>query len=159
MERLMRRQNPDKGLKLIGDATTEDSGAKYYLVMLKYCCNPADPEATALLQEMSGVPSPPCSRWKNSNLRRLCYLVKQDLDNIAWWYWLDDGNDDDILLLPVQNPHICSWAAGCRHYGPDTKEIIHYCSAECRICHEFDLWTRNFRPTVEYAVSRMNIGM
>jgi hypothetical protein len=39
--------------------------------------------------------------------RRLCYLVKQDLDNIAWWYWLDDGNDDDILLLPIQNPHIC----------------------------------------------------
>jgi hypothetical protein len=44
-------------------------------------------------------------------------------------------------------------------YGPDTKEIIHYCSAECRIRHEFDLWMRKFRPAVEYAVSRMNIGM
>jgi hypothetical protein len=32
----------------------------------------------------------------------LCYLVKQDLDNIAWWYWLDDGDDDDdIPLLPI----------------------------------------------------------
>jgi hypothetical protein len=49
MQRLMRRQNPDKGLKLIGDAATEDSGAKYFLEMLKYRCNPTDPEAMALL--------------------------------------------------------------------------------------------------------------
>jgi hypothetical protein len=49
MERLMRRRNPDKGLKLIGDVAAEDSGAKYFLVMLKYSCNPANPEAMALL--------------------------------------------------------------------------------------------------------------
>jgi hypothetical protein len=49
MERLMRRRNPDKGVKLIGDATAEDSGAKYFLVMLKFRCNLADPEAMALL--------------------------------------------------------------------------------------------------------------
>jgi hypothetical protein len=128
--------------------------------MLKYRCNPADPEAMALLQEINGGPSPPDGRWKNHNLRRLRYLFKQDLDNIAWLYWLDDSDDDDdIPLLPVQNPHICIWEAGCRCYGSDTKEIIHCCSAECRICHEFDLWTRKFRPTVEYAVSRMNIEM
>jgi hypothetical protein len=54
IERLMRRQNPDKGLKLIGDAAAEDSGSKYFLAMLKYRCNPADPEAMALLQEISG---------------------------------------------------------------------------------------------------------
>jgi hypothetical protein len=76
MERLMRRRNPDKGLKLIGDAATEDSGAKYFLVMLKYRCNPTDPEAMALLQEISGGPSPPDGRWKNHNLQRLCYLIK-----------------------------------------------------------------------------------
>jgi hypothetical protein len=76
----------------------------------------------------------------------------------VWWYWLDDG-DDDIPLLPVQNLDICILAARCRRYGPDTKEIINYSSAECRICHEFDLWTRSFRPAVEYAVSRMNIRM
>jgi hypothetical protein len=152
MERLMRRRNPDKGLKLIGDAAAEDSGAKYFSAMLKYRCNPADPEAMALLQEIS--------RWKNPNMRWLRYLVKQDLDNIAQWYYLDDDDDDDLLLLPVQNPHICTWEAGCRCYGPDTKEIIHYYSAECRISHEFDLWTRSFgRPTVEYAVSRMDIMM
>jgi hypothetical protein len=102
---------------------------------------------------------PPDGQWKNPNLRWLRYLVKQDLDNIVWWYWLDDSDDDDISLLSVQNPHICIWEAGCRHYGPDTKEIIHYCSTVCRIRHEFDLWTRSFRLAVEYAVSRMNIGM
>jgi hypothetical protein len=153
----MRRRNPDKGLKLIGDATAQDSGDKYFLVMLKCRCNPADPEAMALLQEISSGPSPPDGRWKNPNRRRLCYLVKQDLDNIAWWYWLDDGDNDDILLLLVQNPHICIWEAGCRRYGPDTKKIIYYCSVECRIRHEFDLWTRKFLPAVEYTVSRMNI--
>jgi hypothetical protein len=42
MERLMRRWNPDKGLKLIGDAAAEDFGANYH-------CNPADPEAITLL--------------------------------------------------------------------------------------------------------------
>jgi hypothetical protein len=86
MESLMRRRNPDKGLKLIGDATAEDSGAKYFLAMLKYRCNPADPEAMALLQEISGSPLPPDGRWKNPNLQRQRYLVKQDLDNITWWY-------------------------------------------------------------------------
>jgi hypothetical protein len=45
MDRLMRQRNPDKGLKLIKDAATEDSGAKYFLAMLKYRCNRADPEA------------------------------------------------------------------------------------------------------------------
>jgi hypothetical protein len=139
MVRLMRWQNRDKGLKLIGDAAAEDSVAKYFLVMLKYRCNPTDPEAMALLQEISDSLSLPNSQWKNHNLRRLRYLVKQDLDNIAWWYWLDDSDDDDIPLLPIQNPHICIWEARCRRYRPDTKEIIHYCSTECRIRYEFNL--------------------
>jgi hypothetical protein len=155
----MRRRNPDKGLKLIRDAVAEDSGAKYFLAMLKYRCNSAHPEAMTLLHEISSGPSPPDGRWKNHNVRWLRYLVKQDLDNIAWWYWLDDGDDNDIPLLPVQNPHICIWATGCRRYRPHTKEIVHYYSAEYRIRHEFDLCTRSFRPTVEYAVSGMNIGM
>jgi hypothetical protein len=100
MERLMRQQNPDKGLKLVGDAATEDSCVMYFLVMLNYRCNLWDPEAMALLQEISGGPSPLDERWKNHNLRRLRYLVQRDLDNIAWWYWLGDG-DDDIPLLPI----------------------------------------------------------
>jgi hypothetical protein len=76
--------------------------------MLKYRCISADLEAMELLLEISGGPSPPDGRWKNHNLQWLRYLVKQDLDNIAWLYWLDDGgDDDDIPLLPIQNPHIC----------------------------------------------------
>jgi hypothetical protein len=59
MERLLWWRNPDKGLKLNGDAVVEDCGAKYFLVMLKYHCNPADPEAMALTLEISGGPSPP----------------------------------------------------------------------------------------------------
>jgi hypothetical protein len=59
MERLMRRWNPDKGLKLIGDTAAEDFGAKYFFAMLKYHCNSTDPEAMALFQEISGGPSPP----------------------------------------------------------------------------------------------------
>jgi hypothetical protein len=69
MERLMRRRNSDKDLKLIRDANAEDSGAKCFLAMLKYRCKPADPEAMALLQEISGGPSPPDGWWKNPNLR------------------------------------------------------------------------------------------
>jgi hypothetical protein len=99
---------------------------RYVRSCFEYRCNPADPEAMALLQEISGGLSPPDGQWKNHNLRRLRYLIKQDLDNITWWYWLDNGDDDDdILLLPIQNPHICIWEAGCRRYGPHTKEIIH----------------------------------
>jgi hypothetical protein len=85
MERLMRRWNPEKGLKLIGDVAAKDSGAKYLLVMFKYHCNLADPEAMALLQEISGYPSPPDGWWKNHNLQQLRYLVNQDLHNISWW--------------------------------------------------------------------------
>jgi hypothetical protein len=40
----------------------------------------------ALLQEINSGPSPPDGWWKNHNLRWLRYLVKQDLDNIAWLY-------------------------------------------------------------------------
>jgi hypothetical protein len=47
--RLMRRRNLDKGLKLIRDAAAEDSGAKYFIAMLKYRCSLVDPEAMALL--------------------------------------------------------------------------------------------------------------
>jgi hypothetical protein len=63
MVRLMRQRNPDKGLKLIGDAAVaEDFGAKYFLAMLKYCCNSAHPKAMAQLREISIGPSPPDER-------------------------------------------------------------------------------------------------
>jgi hypothetical protein len=37
-----------------------------------------------MLQEISDGPSPPDGRWKNHNLRRLRYLVNQNLYNLAW---------------------------------------------------------------------------
>jgi hypothetical protein len=100
MKTLMRWRNPNKGLKLIGDAATEDSDAKYFLAMLKYHCNPADPEAVALLLEISGSLLSPDGQWKNHNLRRTRDLVNRDLENIAWWYWLGDG-DGNIPFLPI----------------------------------------------------------
>jgi hypothetical protein len=42
---------------------------KYFLVMLKYHCNPANPEAMALLHKISGGLWPPNGWWKNHNLR------------------------------------------------------------------------------------------
>jgi hypothetical protein len=86
---------------------------------------PGGPRSHGTAPGKNGGPLPPDGQWKNPNRRRLRYLVKQDLDNIAWCYWLDDGNDDDILLLSVQNPHICIWVAESRRYRSDTKEIIH----------------------------------
>jgi hypothetical protein len=88
----------------------------------------------------------------------LRYLINRDLENIVWWYWLVDG-DADIPLLPIQNPHVCIWAVGCRRYMPETSENIHYCSTECCIHHEFSLWTCKSPPPVEYGFSRINIRM
>jgi hypothetical protein len=59
VERLMRRQNPDKGLKLVGDAAAKDSDAKYFLAMLKYCCNPAKPRTHGTAPENQQCPVAP----------------------------------------------------------------------------------------------------
>jgi hypothetical protein len=67
MERLRRQRNPDMGLKIVGDAAAKDSGAKLFLAMLKYRCNPAEPEAMALLHKINGGPSPPDGLWQNHN--------------------------------------------------------------------------------------------
>jgi hypothetical protein len=159
MVRLMRRRNPDNGLKLIGDAApAEDSGAKYFLAMLKCRCNLADPEAMALLQEISGGPSPPDGQWKNDNLRRLRYLVRIST-TLRGCTGLMTATMTTFRCCPSRIPTSAFEKRDVGATRPDTKEIIHYCSAECRIRHEFDLWTRKFRPVVEYAVSTMNIGM
>lgn len=56
MERLKRQQKPDKGLMLVKYDTPKDSSVKYFLAMMKYCCNPMDHEGMALLHEISGNP-------------------------------------------------------------------------------------------------------
>jgi hypothetical protein len=87
----------------------------------------------------------------------LCYLVKNNLDNIVGGTDLMTATTTTFHCHPSRIPT----SAGQRDVGATghTKEIIHYYLTECRIRHEFDLWTRSFRPAVEYAVSRMNIGM
>jgi hypothetical protein len=57
MVRLMRRRNPDKGLKLIRDAAAaEDSNAKYFLATLKYRCNSASHGTTPGNQQRPVAP-------------------------------------------------------------------------------------------------------
>jgi hypothetical protein len=104
MMRLIRRRNPDKGLKLIGDAAiAEDSDAKYFLAMLKYRCNPADPEAMALLQEISDGPSPPDGRLKNHNLRQLLLMVYFGTPSmfITLWFGFDYGTNPPLGTLII----------------------------------------------------------
>jgi hypothetical protein len=53
----------------------------------------------ALLQKISGGPSPLTVGGRTTTCGG---CATSYLDNIAWLYWLDDGDDDDdIPLLPV----------------------------------------------------------
>jgi len=117
--------------------------------MLRYHRNPADPEALVVLHTISGGPSQVDGRWENRGLPGLRHSVQRDLEIIASQLWLSDR---DIDLL-VDDTHVCTWAEW-RCYGDGTF-IIRYCSAGCRIRHEYDLWTRRMNSQVEYAVSRM----
>jgi hypothetical protein len=155
MVRLMTRRDPAIGLVQVNQAAVAgDSGAAYFLAMLRYRQNPKDPEALALLQGISGGPSLAHGRWENHGLKRLRYLVWRDLCVIAQRLWLPDGDDVDLC---VEDPHVCTWAE-CRRWW-DTTYIIRYCSAECRINHEYVLWTRQFlfNGPVRYSVSRIRM--
>jgi len=145
MEMLMTRGIVPPGWRSVNQATVAgDSGAAYFLAMLRYRLNPADHEALALLHGISGGPSLRDGRW---------YLVRRDLHTIAYRLWLPDRDVDPSGLL-VEDPHVCTWAQ-CRHWGDARSCIIWYCSAECRIRREFDLWTLYFNGPVSYAFSRM----
>ena len=154
MEMLMTRRDHAAGLALVNQATVAgDSGAASFLAMMQYHSNPADHKALALLQGISDGPSLGDGRWENHGLPPLCYSVRRDLDIIAYWLWLPDRDVDPSGLL-VEDPHVCTWAQ-CRHWGDARSCIIRYCSAECCIRHEFDLWTMYFNGPVSYAFSRM----
>jgi len=57
------------GLALVNQATVAgDSGATYFLAMLRYHLNPADHEALALLHGISGGPLLRDGRWENHGL-------------------------------------------------------------------------------------------
>ena len=113
--------------------------------MLRYRLNPADHEALALLHGISGGPSLRDGRWENHGPSLQRYLVRRDLHTIAYV---------DPSGLLVEDPHVCTWAQ-CRRWGDARSCMIRYCSAECRIHHEFNLWTRYFKGPVSYAFSRM----
>ena len=154
MHMMMERRDPAGGEALVNQAAvTGDSCAVYFLAMLRYRLNPADHEALALLHGISGSPSLRDGRWENHGLSLQRYLVRRDLHTIAYRLWLPDRDVDPSGLL-VEDPHVCTWAQ-CRHWGDARSCIIRYCSTECCIRHEFDLWTRYFNGPVSYAFSRM----
>ena len=117
--------------------------------MLWYRRNPADPEVLVVSHTISGGPLQVDGRWENRSLPELRHSVQRDLEIIASWLWLPD-RDVDLL---VADTHVCTWVE-CRRYGDGTF-IIRYCSAGCRIRHEYELWTWRMNSQVEYAVSRM----
>jgi hypothetical protein len=158
MVRLMWRRNLDKGLKVIGDATAEDSGAKYFFAMLKYRCNPADPEAMALLQETNSGRRPLMAGGRTTTCSGCATSSSRISTTLRGGPGLMTAMTTIFRCCPSRIP-TSAFGKRDRRYGPDTKEIIHYCSTECHIHHEFDLWTRSFRPVVEFTISRTYIGM
>ena len=127
----------------------ETPAQAYFLAMLRYRRNPADPKALVVLHTISSGPSQVDGRWENRGLPGLHHSVQRDLEVIASRLWLLD-RDVDLL---VADTHVCTWEE-CRRYGDGTS-IIRYCSTGCRIRHEYDLWMRCMNRLVEYAVSRM----
>ena len=137
MEMLMMLRDPAGGLALVNQAAVVgDSGVAYFLVMLWYRWNPTDPEVLVLLHKISSDPSQIYGRWENHSLPPLRYSVRRDLDVIAYWLWLSDHDVDPPGLL-VEDTHVCTWAE-CRRWW-DASCFIQYCSAGCRIRHEYDL--------------------
>ena len=135
MEGLMTRPST-RSLSLVNQAAVAgDSGAAYFMAMLRYRSNPADLEALALLQGISGGPSLPGGWWENRGLARLRVFVRDDLHIIAHRFWLPHRDDPPELL--VEDPHVCTWAE-CRRFRDNISwpRLIRYCSAECRIRHD-----------------------
>ena len=64
-------------------AVAGDSCAAYFLVMLRYRRNPADPEALVVLHTISGGPSQVDGRWENRGLPGLRHSVQWDLTIIV----------------------------------------------------------------------------
>lgn len=108
MEMLMTRGIAPPGWRSVNQATVAgDSGAAYFLAMLRYRLNPADHEALALLLGISGGPSLRDGRWENHGPSLQRYLVRRDLHTIAYV---------DPSGLLVEDPHVCTWAQ-CRRWG------------------------------------------
>ena len=107
MQMMMEQWDLAGGQALVNQAAVVgDSCAAYILAMLRYCRNPADPEALVVLHTISGGPSQVDGRWENRGLSGLRHSVQRDLEIIASWLWLPD-RDVDLL---VDDTHVCTWA-------------------------------------------------
>ena len=85
MQMMMERWDLAGGQALVNQAAVAgDSCAAYFLVMLQYRRNPADPEALVVLHTISGGPSQVDGRWENRGLPGLRHSVLQDLEVIAY---------------------------------------------------------------------------
>ena len=104
---MMERRDLAGGQALINQAAVAgDSCAAYFLAMLRYRRNPADPEALVVLHTISGGPSQVVGRCENRGLPGLRHSVQRDLEIIASRLWLPD-RDVDLL---VDDTHVCTWA-------------------------------------------------
>jgi len=151
MKMMVEQPGSVKGLQLVQEAAAAgDSWACYFLAMLRYRRDPADPQALEWIHGISGGPSPIDGRWESGGrMRSVRNGVQQELFDNA--FRTMGRHDPPELLVP--DPHICTWEE-CRRWGEGTF-IIRYCSARCRIRHEYELWTRNFHDRVKLAVGRM----
>lgn len=149
----MRIEEPAVGMQIVSDAAAMGAKcASYFLAMMQYRANPKDPRALEALDRISGGQSPMDGRWGNSGLPPLRFFVRNLLHYIAWRVRLP--RIDHPVLTP-HDPHVCTWTSGCRRWPEGTSRICWYCSPQCRIRHEFDLFTRFVRDDVGYAISRM----
>ena len=108
MHMMMERWDPAGGEALVNQAAVAgDSCAVYFLAMLWYRRNLADPEALVVLHGISGGPSQVDGPWENHGQPSLCHSVLRDLEVIAYWLWLPDRDIDPPGLL-VDDTHICT---------------------------------------------------
>ena len=151
-----RIQEPAAGMQIVSDAAAMGGKwASYFLAMMQYRANPKDPRALEALDRISGGQSPMDGRrWGNSGLPPLRGFVRNLLHSFASRLRLP--RIIDYPELTPHDPHVCTWTSGCRRWPPEgTSRIALYCSPQCRIRHEFDLFTRSVRDDVGYAISRM----
>jgi len=151
MKMMVKQPHCAAGLEDVEEAAgAGDSWARYFLAMLRYRRDPADPQALEWIHGISGGPSSVDGRWESGNrMWSARQGVRQELYDISYNSW----TPPDVPELLVHDPHVCNWEK-CRRCKEGTS-IIWYCIARCHIRHEFELWTRNFNERMKFVVGRM----
>lgn len=114
-----------------------DHAAAYLLAILLYHQNSLDEEALALFYDIAGGPQDD-GRWViNDELVKARATTTADVNDIV--------SHNPCLLLNVNLRAVfydgCVWPDECTHQG-------RFCSAQCRILHEFKIWALNFATAV-----------